>query len=303
MNTAFMNWEDTILYLRSTAYYRELLRDSYLDADLVGNAKRFEESGEFKETLRQIKIHHPTGNRLLDVGAGNGIASVAFAKNGFSVTALEPDPSETVGAKAIQKLADELSSLQMVVVQGVAEKMPFDKEVFDIVYVRQAMHHAADLNRFLMECARVLKPGGILFTVRDHVIYNHKDKERFLKEHPLHKYYGGENAFTDPQYRHAIEASGLQITDVLRHFDSIINYFPLSTEDLSGLKGKFNKQLNNRLQHKIGFFAGFRPFRYIYQKAISVRFGGPLDEKRIPGRLYSYIARKPLISSNHSSKP
>ena len=73
------------------------------------------------------------------------------------------------------------------------------------------MHHAQDLNKFIKESARVLKRGGHLFTIRDHVIFNESDKEWFFQNHPLHKFYGGENAYTAEEYRNAFQQAGLVI--------------------------------------------------------------------------------------------
>jgi len=292
-----MNWEETIVHLRSLADYQDILRDSYLEEDLFENANRFELSGEFKETLLTLKKYLPLGRKLLDVGAGNGIATVAFARNGYIVAALEPDPSETVGAGAIRKLVDGLSLKEVAVVGATAEQMPFPDHSFDIVYVRQAMHHASHLKNFIKECARVLKPGGVLFTIRDHVVFDQNDKQRCLQEHPLHKYYGGENAFSDPEYRSAMKDAGLDILLNLGHFESIINYFPQSPQDIANLPSIFKEQLNSRAARKYGIIGKFGPFRYIYRKAAAIKFGGALDEKRIPGRLHSYIARKPNLSS------
>ncbi|MFM8432102.1 MAG: class I SAM-dependent methyltransferase [Bacteroidota bacterium] len=287
-----MTWEETILYLRTTAFYNQLIKESYLEEDLIANAERFEQSDEFKETLRELKDRIPEGNKLLDVGAGNGIATAAFSKLGYKVTALEPDPSITIGAGAIRKLTRDLDLNNVVVVEATAEKMPFPDESFDIVYVRQAMHHASDLPVFISECARVLKKGGILFTVRDHVIYGKKDKSRFLKAHPMHKFYWGENAFKDKEYRIAMRSSKLTILKVMRYFDSVINYFPLSDDEMRNLPTLLKHRLDLRLISKIGEIGKFGLFRYIYRKVVALRYGGPLDEKRIPGRMYSYIAQK-----------
>lgn len=292
-----MNWEDTIVYLRTSASYRDILRDSYLEEDLIENANRFEQSEEFKETLRKLKEYNIPGNKLLDVGAGNGIATVAFSRNGYAVTAIEPDPSALVGAGAIRKLINELSLREAEVVISSAERMPFPDNTFDIVYVRQAMHHAFNLKHFIRECARVLKPGGVLFTVRDHVIYDKTDKKRFFKEHPLHKYYGGENAYTAQEYGAAMTAAGLHISTVLKHFDSIINYFPQTVDEIAALPDQFRKKLNKRVIQKFGKIGKIALFSYIYRKAAALKFGGALDEKRIPGRLYTYIATKPKMTS------
>ena len=47
--------------------------------------------------------------QALDVGAGRGIASYALAREGFTVTVLEPDDSHLVGAGAIRSLAEEMA--------------------------------------------------------------------------------------------------------------------------------------------------------------------------------------------------
>ena len=42
--------------------------------------------------------------QALDLGAGRGISSYALAREGWQVTALEPDPSMLIGAGAIRSL-------------------------------------------------------------------------------------------------------------------------------------------------------------------------------------------------------
>lgn len=70
------------------------------------------------------------------------------------------------------------------------------KKGFDVVFARQAMHHAYHLESFILAAYRVLNNKGILITIRDHVVETPKEKEIFLANHPLHKFYGGENAFS-----------------------------------------------------------------------------------------------------------
>ncbi|PHQ58442.1 MAG: SAM-dependent methyltransferase, partial [Sulfurimonas sp.] len=93
--------------------------------------------------------------------------------------------------------------------ESFAEDIKFDSNSFDVVYVRQAMHHANDLNKFIGECGRVVKNGGLLLTIRDHVIFDAKDKEWFLESHPLHKFYGGENAYKPEEYESAMENASM----------------------------------------------------------------------------------------------
>jgi SAM-dependent methyltransferase len=143
------------------------------------------------------------------------------------VTALEPDASGLVGAGAIRMLARE-AGLSISVVEQPGEQLPFPSRSFDLVHGRQVLHHAADLTRLCREVARVLKPGGRMIATREHVITRPSDLPVFLDSHPLHKLYGGEQAYLVSEYVAAITGSGLAIGRILGPFDSAINYFPMS---------------------------------------------------------------------------
>src|SRR6218665_2767101 len=197
-----MNWEETIRYIRTQPEYKQLVEWAYFEEDLALNVERFRQSEEYKETKKLIGryVELTPGKKLLDIGSGNGITSVAFALDGISVDSVEPDPSKTIGAGAIRELKDHYSLEALNVYEGFAEELKFPAATYDIVYSRQCMHHAYDLGRFINECTRVLKPGGLLITIRDHVIYDEADKKWFLEHHPLQKFYGGENAFTAAEY-------------------------------------------------------------------------------------------------------
>ena len=291
-----MTWEETIIELRRMDAYKSILHDSYLDEDLKMNAERFFGSDEFKETLKLFRQFDSASGTVLDIGAGNGVSTIALARSGYSVTALEPDPSETIGCGAINTLVKTYQLHNVNVVAGFGEKLPFEDNSFDIVHVRQAMHHARDLKQFLGEISRVLKPGGHLFTIRDHVIFNEKDKQLFLETHPLQKFYGGENAFLESEYTGAMRQSGLRVLKTIRYFDSVLNFAPLSHENLASLPAQFTLDLNARAKQKFGILGKLGLFQYIYRKAIQLKFGGAMDERRIPGRMYSFVATKPAFS-------
>jgi ubiquinone/menaquinone biosynthesis C-methylase UbiE len=276
-----MNWEETIKYIRTKPEYDVLVRDAYFDENLVLNVDRFIQSVEFKETLKLLKKYKGNGISILDIGCGNGISSIAFALKGYDVVAVEPDPSDTIGAGAIKKLIKHYNLNNVKVYESFAEDIKFDNQIFDVVYVRQAMHHANDLTKFINECARVLKVSGILMTVRDHIIFDDTDKENFLKTHPLQKYYGGENAYKSGEYVSAMLKAGLKMKKILRTFDSEINYFPLNS--ISVKKTKIKKYL-----YKI--ISIVAPFLISAEKRQNVL--GLLNEKDFPGRMYSYIAVK-----------
>lgn len=282
-----MNWEETIVQARQQEQFQPVIRDAYLEADLVKNVTRFGQSTEFRETLRLLKKYgHAAGAAvsLLEIGAGNGISSINFALSGYRVTAVEPDPSATLGSAAILQLKQHYQLTNMAVAGSFGEALPFADGAFDIVYARQALHHAAHLNNFVSEAARVLKPGGIVMTCRDHVVNDQQQKEEFLQTHPFHKTYGGENAFTLEEYRSAFAQAGLKIALEAGPLDSEINLNPRTRND-------YARQWLKIIQAKTGIAL---PSNRLTANLVVWLFKTKTHNFRNEaGRLYSFVALKP----------
>ncbi|MFT6841272.1 MAG: ubiquinone/menaquinone biosynthesis C-methylase UbiE [Psychroserpens sp.] len=287
-----MTWEETIKFIRTQDEYKELVKKAYFEEDLALNVERFQNEEEFAETLKILKAYQPKAEHILDIGCGNGISSISFALQGYKVAAVEPDPSPTIGAGAIRKLKENYHLDNIEVYEAYAEDIHFNDESFDVVYVRQAMHHANDLDKFIAEAGRVLKKGGLLITVRDHVIFDLKDKAWFLEMHPLHKFYGGENAFTTEEYKNAMFKAGLKVEKELKYYDSVINYFPLTETDFKKRREVIIEDRKKSLDRKIGVFSNIGVLFNLYDKLLDIRNGSAFDEKNNPGRMYSYIAIK-----------
>ena len=269
MNDKFRTWEEAVVWLRSQPDQADLVRACYYDDPLTETAERFYRSREWAEIRNRLKGN--TGD-VLDLGAGIGISSYAFSRSGWNVTAAEPDPSRIVGSGAIRNLAMD-SGLEIAVVQSFAEYLPFRNSVFDVVYGRQVLHHAQDLPRMCREISRVLKPGGIFLATREHVISNHEDLDVFLRNHPLQKMYGGENAFLLEEYLGALRSSHIHVTEILDPYASEINLFPESYDSMK-------KDIAGKL---------FFPFPRVIPDAM-LRVLGKIN--KAPGRLYSFIGRK-----------
>jgi SAM-dependent methyltransferase len=279
---AMMTWEQAVQYLRTLPEHKDLVRDAYLDEDIMGAAKRFHASEEYREVLtligKYVKKDAPWD--VLDVGAGNGIASYAFASEGHRVFALEPDESDDVGAGAIEKLCKK-GDMKIEILRSQAEKISLADGSIDVAYVRQALHHAGDLPKMIGEVARVLREDGCLIACREHVVDNDDQLKVFLETHPLHKFYGGEHAYPLDTYTEALTGAGLQIKEVLGPYDSVINYAPIE-------KARFRKTVADRFRRfsiqwmMRGLFsvdAIWNLFAYLFNS---------LD--RNPGRLYSFLA-------------
>ncbi len=279
-----VTWEQAVLWLRAQPDQQELVRACYYDDPLLEAAKRFSSSAEWLATL---KLLPRTPGRALDLGAGRGISSYALACGGWQVTALEPDPSDWVGVGAIRALAVE-SHLSIEAVQGIGEGMEFGEGTFDLVYAREVLHHTHNLNKTLQEIARVLQPGGVFIACREHVIRRKEDLQAFLENHPLHRLYGGENAFLLDEYLSALRASGLKLRRVYGHYETPINYFPLS-------EAEWHEAVTAPARKRLGRLASFLcdpPFpwsRSVTQMMASAVSG----LSRSPGILYTFLAAKP----------
>jgi SAM-dependent methyltransferase len=102
--------------------------------------------------------------RVLDLGCGYGRDSLYFAQQGFEVVALDCSPA------AIAMLQNRLAGLELAgritpIVADALQGIPAPDGHFDAVYAYLFFCLAftdADLTRLFAECARVLKPDGLL---------------------------------------------------------------------------------------------------------------------------------------------
>jgi len=278
-----VTWEEAVLWLRAQPEQQELVRACYYDDPLIEAAVRYEASEEWQATLNILPSEK---GRALDLGAGRGISSYALAHAGWQVDALEPDPSSVVGQGAIKQLAGE-ANLPIKVVDGFAESIPVENAVYDLVYGRQVMHHARNLELMCKESARVLKPGGLFIATREHVISNKEDLHVFLNNHPLHHLYGGENAFLLKEYLISLKTSGLQVVKVFLPFDTPVNYFPFSQfEVIQAIQSPLIKRVGNASAKKIAGNDWDGSLNRLLRFIANWR-------NNSPGRLYSFVTQKP----------
>jgi len=94
------------------------------------------------------------GDRVLDIAAGTGTSSAALARRGADVTAL--DFSRGMIEVGRERHPD------ITFVEGDAEALPFDDDVFDAVTISFGLRNVNRPKVALAEMLRVLKPGGRL---------------------------------------------------------------------------------------------------------------------------------------------
>ncbi len=266
-------------WLLAQPEHHELCRACYYDRPPLAAAQRFWASDEW-QALRGY-MPAPCG-AALDVGAGMGVAAYALARDGWRTVALEPDASELVGAGAIRRLAGE-AGLAVEVVQEWGESLPFQDASFDLVHARQVLHHARELPRFCRELYRVLKPGGVLLATREHVVSSSAQLPAFLAGHALHRYYGGENAFTRDTYRRALTGAGLQLLHDLGPLQSVINYAPFTEHSLAD-------EVIRRAGRLPGGALLARTLLAPMWRRAALSVLSRLDRR--PGRLHTFVARR-----------
>jgi SAM-dependent methyltransferase len=99
-----------------------------------------------------------TAGVALDLGCGGGQASMKLAAHGYRVVGVDFAPT------AIELARRNAPALEFVVGDCLALELPAAS--FDLAVDNHALHCiiGADRARFLREAARMLRPGGLLFT-------------------------------------------------------------------------------------------------------------------------------------------
>lgn len=112
---------------------------------------------------RLVELVAPqAGWQVLDVATGAGHTAFAFAPHVASVIATDITPEMLA---TTERLAAEKGLTNVSVQEADAEALPFPDGSFDVVTCRIAPHHFEDIGRFLHECARVLRPDGVMALV------------------------------------------------------------------------------------------------------------------------------------------
>src|SRR3989449_5170601 len=105
---------------------------------------------EVVDLVRPLK-----GDLVLDVATGTGNTAFALAPYVRRVIGLDLTREMLNEAR---RIATERNVINADWVIGDASQLPFQDETFDVYVVRAAPHHFPDIDRFLAEAHRVLKP-------------------------------------------------------------------------------------------------------------------------------------------------
>jgi SAM-dependent methyltransferase len=107
--------------------------------------------------------------RVLDLGAGEGSATLPFLELGAHVTAV--DISESQLAVLVQKCGQFATRLQ-VCREDINEILEGNEERYDIVVMNSFVHHIPDYLALFKKSVAVLQPNGLIFSFQDPLRYD-----------------------------------------------------------------------------------------------------------------------------------
>ena len=141
---------------------KKILSEHYGTRDEGARLKSKHGSVEFLTTMKYVEKYLKPGDKIIEIGAGTGRYSLALAKMGYTVDAVELVESNVEIIKNNATPGEEIN-----ITQGDAlDLSAFDDEAYDITLLLGPLYHLfteKDKKRALGEALRVTKKGGIIF--------------------------------------------------------------------------------------------------------------------------------------------
>ncbi len=135
-------------------FYNQIDEDARLSASRQGQL-------EYATTMHYIHRFATEGSKILEIGAGTGRYSIALAKEGYEVTAVELVEHNL---EILQKNSKGMANIESF--QGDAlDLTQFADETFDVTLVFGPMYHLyekEDVHKALDEAIRVTKKEGVI---------------------------------------------------------------------------------------------------------------------------------------------
>jgi len=154
-----------------------------------------------------------TGLRFLDIGCGGGLLCEPMARLGADVVGA--DASET--NIEIARIHAAQSGLAIDYRAQTAEALEAQGETFDVILNMEVVEHVSDVDLFMRSCARMVKPGGLMFVATINRTQKAKALAIFMAENVLrwlpkgtHQY---EKLVKPEEIENPLAVEGMSITD------------------------------------------------------------------------------------------
>jgi len=138
------------------AMHARRLRPRKPDIDIV-SAREPRPWNAYWEAVWRLRREELAAKRALVVGCGAGQDAIILSRLGASVDAFDLSPDMLAVAK--RSAAD--AGVDIRFQEASAECMPYDEAAFDLIFVRDILHHV-DIDTTIREILRIGKPGALI---------------------------------------------------------------------------------------------------------------------------------------------
>lgn len=161
------------------------------------------------DLARLVELATPRDTDVaLDVSTGGGHTALAVAPHVARVIASDLTPRMLAAARRFIQSRGQ-RNVEFVVAD--AERLPFLNETFDLVTVRIAPHHYADIRAAVTEMARVLVPGGRLVVI-DNIAPDDPTLDAAVNDWDKRRDPSHVREYTAAEWRAFLDAAGLRVT-------------------------------------------------------------------------------------------
>jgi len=237
-----------------------------------------QDSREFCEATEKYRYsHYPyfkdlmefdkyNGKRVLEVGVGEGVDHLQFIKNGAKLFGLDLTPRHVFMTKKRLELYGFRSNLLI----SDAENLPFQNDMFDLVYACGVLFLLPNVERAVDEIYRVLKPGGKVIALfynknsfqyyANIILYNGiiKGELQYLTFNKLKDWYAGDG-FGYPPLKYFNKR---QLQNLFRKFNARKFYIAtLGKGELPLISKFFTKGMLSFFSQYLGYYVTIKAFK------------------------------------------
>ncbi|MCB9461907.1 MAG: methyltransferase domain-containing protein [Anaerolineaceae bacterium] len=162
--------------------------------------------GSDLEKLVEIADPQPEW-KVLDIATGGGHTARTFAAHVQEVVASDISPDMLAAARASM---EKQGVKNVTFKEADAENLPFEDNTFDLVTCRIAPHHFPNVQKFVSEAARVVKPGHV-FLMQDQLVPDADHDARYIDQFETLRDPSHDRVYNRSEWQIMFENAGLTV--------------------------------------------------------------------------------------------